>query len=303
MRFVGYPGDAEEPLPGTNIASLFADRDGALWIGFRPGGAALLAGGHVTRFGESEGLPDGTVEQFARDRDGTLWAATRRGLAKFNGSRWEKFADPRIETPYALLVDRDGTLWVGANNGLFAWVAGERLFREIDRSLSFGAGGTALAQAPDGSIWAAPHHKLVRVERPAEARLQGAAKVAGISSGPLLFDAPGNLWASESAAKSLLRVQSGDLADEKLPRAVSAARAAFELRAVELWPCVRHLAGSRTQCLGGHRQRPASLQPQQCGARCGAPLFSVWIHRRGIRAGSRRCAVAGLRRSFRRSCR
>ncbi len=215
MRFVGYPGDAEEPLPGTNIASLFATEDG-LWIGFRPGGAAILAGGRVTRFGENEGLPDGTVEQFARDRDGTLWAATRRGLAKFNGSRWEKFGDLRIETPYALLVDRDGTFWVGANNGLFAWVAGERLFREIDRSLSFGAGGTALAQAPDGSIWAAPHHKLVRIERPAEARLRGVARVAGISSGPLLFDEPGNLWASESVAKSLLRVQSGYLADEHL---------------------------------------------------------------------------------------
>ena len=70
MRFVGYPGDAEEPLPGTNIASLFAEPDGGLWIGFRPGGAAVLEGGRVTRFGESEGLPDGTVEQFARDRDG-----------------------------------------------------------------------------------------------------------------------------------------------------------------------------------------------------------------------------------------
>src|SRR5688572_22060209 len=90
IRFVGYPGPSEEPLPGTNIASLFSDSSDGLWIGFRPGGAAELKRGRVTRYGEGDGLPDGTVEQFTRDRGGVLWAATRRGLARFNGTRWEK---------------------------------------------------------------------------------------------------------------------------------------------------------------------------------------------------------------------
>ena len=215
IRFVGYPGPSEEPLPGTNIASLFSDSSDGLWIGFRPGGAAELKGGRVTRYGEGDGLPDGTVEQFARDPGGVLWAATRRGLARFNGTRWEEFGDARIETPYALLVDRDGTFWVGANNGLFAWVAGERQFRVIDRTLSFGAGGTALTEAPDGSIWAAPHHKLVRIDRAVESRLRGAVTFRGVTSGPLLFDEPGNLWASESDSKSLLRVQSRHLVEEE----------------------------------------------------------------------------------------
>ena len=212
MNFVSYPATAEEPLPGTNVASLFAEPDGRLWIGFRPGGAAMLKGGRVQRYSESDGLPDGTVEQFARDRHGILWAATRRGLARFDGSRWEKFDDQRIETPYALLVDQEGTFWVGANNGLFAWPAGDRQFTVVDETLTFGAGGTALAQAPDGSIWAAPHHKLLRIDRRSDSRSRGESVFRGISSGPLLFDEPGNLWASESTAKGLLRVQFRDFA-------------------------------------------------------------------------------------------
>jgi signal transduction histidine kinase/ligand-binding sensor domain-containing protein len=215
MHFVSYPAPGEEALPGTNIASLFADAHGGLWIGFRPGGAAELKRGRVTRYGEAEGLPDGTVEQFVRDRRGVLWAATRRGLASFDGARWTRHDDARIESPYWLLVDREGTLWVGASNGLFAWVAGERQFREIDRSLKFGAGGVSLAEAPDGSIWAAPHHKLVRVHKLSDARVRAAVTFQGISSGPLLFDEPGNLWASESGAKSLLRVRSDQLAAEE----------------------------------------------------------------------------------------
>ncbi len=207
MQFVAYPGPSEEPLPGTNIASLFASPDGGLWIGFRPGGAAFLKGGHVTRYGVKEGLPDGTLEQFAWDRDGSFWAATRRGLARFTGARWEKHSGTSdIETPYGVLLDRRGTFWVAAINGLFARVAGDAQFREVDRSLTFGPGGSVLAEAPDGRIYAAPQYKLVRVDRPEDPRSGGAVTVRGVTSGPLLFDSGGNLWASDIETKAVLRV-------------------------------------------------------------------------------------------------
>lgn len=210
-RFVSYPAAADQPLPGTNIASLFATPEGAIWIGFRPGGAARLKDGVVVRYGEVEGLPDGTVEQFVQDYSGTLWAATRRGLVRFNGRGWERDG-ANIDTPYWLLVDRTGTLWVGAINGLFARALGEPQFREIDRTLTFGTGGLGLVEAPDGSIWASPHHKLVRVDPTAQTEAGRVITLRGVTSGPLLFDESGNLWASESASKSLLRVKFDALA-------------------------------------------------------------------------------------------
>ena len=211
LHFVDYPAASEEQLPGTNIASLLATRDGGLWIGFRPGGAALLARGHVTRYGIEDGLPDGTLEQFALDGDGTLWAATRRGLARFTGKRWEN-GPSEIETPYGFLLDRNGTFWVGAINGLFARVAGESRFRAIDRSLEFGPGGTSIAEAPDGRIYAAPHFKLVRVDQPRDPKPGGTVTLHGLNSGPLLIDVAGNLWGSQIETKGILRVTARSVA-------------------------------------------------------------------------------------------
>jgi signal transduction histidine kinase/ligand-binding sensor domain-containing protein len=215
VRFVQYPGPGEESLPGTNIATLFTTAGGGLWIGFRPGGAAQLIDGLVMRFGVEEGLPDGTVEQFAQDANGTIWAASRRGLARFNGQRWEKYSgESGLETPYWLLVDRSGTFWVGADNGLYARKAGEADFRAVDRRLSFGTGGRALVEAPDGAIWASPHYQLLRLDSPNLG--QGAVTpVAGITSGPLMFDSQGNLWGSDHRTRGVLRVPLGQLAGER----------------------------------------------------------------------------------------
>ena len=195
LRFVPYPGPSDEPLQSTNISSLFVAPDGGLWIGFRPGGVSLLKDGHVTRYGERDGLPDGTVEQFAWDRDGSVWAATRSGLAHLKGNRWETIAgEPAIGTPYGVLVDRAGTLWVATVNGLFARVVSESRFREIDKRGYFGPGGIVLAAAPDGQIWAAGDRELIRVERPADPRPEGVIVVRRNSGGPLLIDDQENLW-------------------------------------------------------------------------------------------------------------
>lgn len=215
VRFVPYPGPSEEPLQSINISSLFAAPDGSLWIGFRPGGVSLLKGGHVTRYGQSDGLPDGTVAQFALDRDGSLWAAARTGLAHLRGKRWEKVADePKLRSPYAVLVDRAGTLWVATVDGLLARVAGESRFREVDARDYFDPRGSALAASPDGRIWAVSNHELIRIDRPTDPQPGGVVTVRGISGGPLLFDDEGNLWASDDDARSLLRVPFQDLTHE-----------------------------------------------------------------------------------------
>jgi signal transduction histidine kinase/ligand-binding sensor domain-containing protein len=221
VRFVPYPSASEEPLDATNVSALFAAPDGGLWIGFRPGGVSLLKHGRVTRYTERDGLPDGAVQQFAQDRDGSLWVAARTGLARFDGDRWERVADePALTTPYGVLVDGAGTLWAATVDGLLARAAGETRFREIDRRAYSDAGGILLTAAPDGEIWAAADHELIRVERPTDPKLERVAPVRGIVREPLLFDSSGNLWGVEEPANGLLRVPFRELSRDHKREAI-----------------------------------------------------------------------------------
>jgi signal transduction histidine kinase/ligand-binding sensor domain-containing protein len=212
VRFVSYPGVADEPLHSTNLSALLPTPDGGLWIGFRLGGASLLKGGHITRYGEAEGFPPGTTEQFAWDKDGSLWAATRLGLVRFDGKRWRQVTqESDLGAVYGVLVDRAGTLWIAALDGLFARVAGESRFREVDRTVRFASGGTTLAASSDGRIWAAPVGKLLRVDRAENPGPGSAVEVRESTGRPLLFDEAGNLWGSTDEARSVQRTAYRDL--------------------------------------------------------------------------------------------
>jgi signal transduction histidine kinase/ligand-binding sensor domain-containing protein len=215
VRFVPYPGPGEEPLKSINITVLHAAADGSLWIGFRPQGVAVLRDGHLTSYYEQDGFPDGSVSQFAEDHDGSLWAAARLGLAHFKNNHWEKLADdPRLDVVYGVLVDRAGTLWVATDEQLLARPAGATLFRKVDGRGYAPLSGIRLAAAPDGKVWAAPAHDLIRIERRANSEHESAATIRGLSGGPLMFDRDGNLWAAAAEANALLRVSARELALE-----------------------------------------------------------------------------------------
>jgi signal transduction histidine kinase/ligand-binding sensor domain-containing protein len=214
VRFRPYPSPGEESLLATNVATLLAAPDGGLWIGMRPGGVRFLKDGHVTRYGNRDGLPAGTVQQFAFDRDGSLWTATRSGLGHFNGKRWDLVTDDSGFTrPFGVLVDRVGTLWVATANGLFARAAGEPRFQAIDARAYSDPHGGLLAAAPDGTVWAIANHELAAGRVTPGAAPATLISLAGIA-GPMLVDATGNLWAADTDRALLHHLNSGDLARE-----------------------------------------------------------------------------------------
>jgi signal transduction histidine kinase/ligand-binding sensor domain-containing protein len=209
IQFVSYPGPSDEPLQSTNIGSLMASPDGGLWIGFRLGGVDFLKNGHLTRYGNQDGLPEGTIEQFAWDRDGSLWAASRVGLFRFRGGRWERVTrESNHGTPYAVLVDKAGTVWLGTAAGLFARPAGEAEFRVVDRRVHFGAGRNSLATSPDGRLWGVGNHQIVRIDGMTRDEI---IPIVGVSGGPVQFDASGNLWVVDVGVNSLWRVPRSEL--------------------------------------------------------------------------------------------
>lgn len=160
VRFERYEPPAGQVLPSTGVNALLAAPDGALWVGYRIGGASVITRGHLVNFGTADGLPGGVLSAFALDSTGHLWGATSRGLAYFQGSRWHV-----VDTAWGypggftneLLVDRRGTLWVDAPTGLYTLPRGGHRFTRSHPPSSadpddIGAGG--IQEAPSGEVWA-----------------------------------------------------------------------------------------------------------------------------------------------------
>ena len=116
------------------------------------------------RFSYNEGMPLGVVNCLLEDRDGFIWAGGTRGLARFDGHRFDAFYYNRedscglsAKTVNCLLQDRHGRIWVGTANGL------DRLgpLRECFSKISFALGKAvpgerqiqSLLESNKGEIW------------------------------------------------------------------------------------------------------------------------------------------------------
>jgi signal transduction histidine kinase/ligand-binding sensor domain-containing protein len=77
------------------------------------------------RYTSEDNLPGNRIQALVQTRDGFLWAGTEYGLARFDGSRFERFSVDN--TPAMAMVgcdisclaeDNNGTLWAGVYGGL-----------------------------------------------------------------------------------------------------------------------------------------------------------------------------------------
>jgi signal transduction histidine kinase/ligand-binding sensor domain-containing protein len=195
MYFERYQLPSGEKLSSDNISSLMATYDGGLWIGFFYGNASFLKDGRIVTYGEPEGLPPGIVYGFAVDREGTIWAAISGGLARFDGSRWNRIREDWAypgKSASAVFVDREGTLWVSAENTVVFLPRSQKLFRETG---DHNGKVSQIAQAPDGKLWMADvTTKVVRpITLQGQEKSQPSPKIDENSFG-LLFDRLGSFW-------------------------------------------------------------------------------------------------------------
>lgn len=197
-RFDGVQFERYEPadgqaFPATSVSTLYATKDGGLWIGFRYGAVSYLHEGRLTHYGEAQGLPTSTVFRFAETPDGRLWAATFSGLVYLREGRWHR-VEAGWRAPGAqarsVFTDRDGTLWLATEDGLARLRKGARVFETLDVRVGR---ISQMAQAADGSLWVAENEGGVR-----RVPLDGVAVPPTITapSAGLLFDRDGTLWAS-----------------------------------------------------------------------------------------------------------
>ncbi len=85
----------KEGLPGDRIETLYADREGGVWISTSRGLARMLHG-DLEAFTSNNGLSSDLVLSMFEDREGSMWLGTETG--GLNILRDQKFTSYSVAT-------------------------------------------------------------------------------------------------------------------------------------------------------------------------------------------------------------
>jgi signal transduction histidine kinase/ligand-binding sensor domain-containing protein len=100
----------------SDITTLFADHDNALWVGTANHGIFCIRGEDVDHFGSTDGLSSDAVNRFFQDAEGTLWVVTSAGIDKFRDLQVATYSMREglsAAGASSVLASRDGTVWIG----------------------------------------------------------------------------------------------------------------------------------------------------------------------------------------------
>jgi ligand-binding sensor domain-containing protein/signal transduction histidine kinase/CheY-like chemotaxis protein len=137
--------------------SVYADREGNLWIGTWGNGLYRRTRGGWTVYGTREGLSHNRVTALVEDRDGNLWIGTEGGgLNRLKDGRLSSFTDKDglpSRVVRALLEDREGSLWIGTEGGGLSRLKDGRLTSFTDKDGLVGSSLVPIYQDRAGALW------------------------------------------------------------------------------------------------------------------------------------------------------
>ena len=145
--------------PGIDSASLYADREGRLFVP-TDSGLGLLTSAGWEMIGIDQGLPTNPICCVLEDREGSIWVGLDgAGIARWVGDEqwksWTRSEGLAGSNLQAIHRDRAGVLWVATEGGLQKFSPDGGLRRPL--TTREGLGGTkvrAIISSLDGSIWA-----------------------------------------------------------------------------------------------------------------------------------------------------
>jgi signal transduction histidine kinase/ligand-binding sensor domain-containing protein len=196
VSFELYQPPRGQSLPHASIQSLYAAREGGLWIGYTLGETTFLENGNIHNyFYKTDKPPRGTVISFLQDQDGSIWAAAASGLGHFSGGKWQRIeADMHFDSKEAsyLLQDREGTLWVTTTNNVYFLAKGAKEFVKTGfKTLEF----AHCVQTPDGTVWIEDPLGVVPLTRQMPKTVSaGRRLLTAKNADGLMVDRDGTLW-------------------------------------------------------------------------------------------------------------
>jgi signal transduction histidine kinase/ligand-binding sensor domain-containing protein len=192
------------------VATLFQDREGALWVGTLKQGIYRLYHDKVEHFVSNEGLSGNYVQRFFEDHEGNLWIVTSKGVDKLRDtavvtySTREGLASEEVDSVFA---SRDGTVWIGGTDSLDALRENKVSSIQAGKGLP-GAQVTSLFEDHTGVLWVGldrtltiyEHGIFKRIDRPDGSPM---GLVVGITE-----DVENNIWVETSGTpRALLRIR------------------------------------------------------------------------------------------------
>jgi signal transduction histidine kinase/ligand-binding sensor domain-containing protein len=204
-----------EDLPENNLAAVYEDRAGAIWIGVfyapLPSRAKLyrFKNNQVTVFNENDGLPNAFIKKILEDRDGNIWIAAGQfedgGLVKLEDGKLRAFKkdDGFVGVGvFDLAEDREGGIWAAvSDNGLTRITRGFITNFTGEKSGLSSDNVYPLYEDAEGIIWSGAwrygkelNGGIDRFENGVFEHFAGENEITSLSPTSLFKDREGNLW-------------------------------------------------------------------------------------------------------------
>jgi ligand-binding sensor domain-containing protein len=201
--------------PTQHPELLFADSEGALWVGIAGGGGLIKYKEGQQLYTTAQGFSDDRITALDEDLDGNLWVGTVvGGLCKLSGEMLVSFTRTQglpSQIIFRVIEDRKGRIYASTGNGLAEVVGGKAVLIQGSQTAPFNSVGTAILQDRRGDWWVGTSRGLFRFQGP-ELQLRRGKKftaadglieeaISGIyedSNGRIWIKVGGNLYYSDS---------------------------------------------------------------------------------------------------------
>ena len=211
FRDVAVPTIPANPgLSSDVVVSVFAARDGSVWLGTVTG-LNRWTDGQITAYGEHAGFPKGGMYALFGDDRGRIWLSTKEGVGPFEDGRFLRFSSTStINNIENIAGDRPGSLWLMDLEQGLIHLLGEEVTERIPW-VALGHKDFALSMASDparGGLWLGFRNGGVGFFKDGQIR-ESYTTAQGLGGGMVrsfYIQSDGSVWAATAGGASRIKI-------------------------------------------------------------------------------------------------